>query len=191
MDTLLDRRPNRDFERQMLPHLDAAYNLARYLMRNGEDAEDAVQDAFLRAHQAFASYQGGSEKAWLMTIVRNVCLTLLKRRVRSGNVVMLDEAIGEVEQASADIVPASLNSRPDAELLDKIERARVQTAWKKLPQNLREIVVLREFEDLSYQEISEVVGVPVGTVMSRLSRARERLKAVLTENENGGRRNDM
>ena len=191
MQTLLNKRPNQDFARQMLPHLDAAYNLARWLMRNGEDAEDAVQDEFLRAHQAFASYQGGSEKAWLMTIVRNVCLTLLKRRVRLSNVVMLDEAMGEVEQASADIVPASLSSRPDAELLAKIERARVQAALKKLPQNLREIVVLREFEDLSYQEISEVVGVPVGTVMSRLSRARERLKALLTENENGGRRNDM
>jgi RNA polymerase sigma-70 factor, ECF subfamily len=191
MQTLLNKRPNQDFARQMLPHLDAAYNLARWLMRNGEDAEDAVQDAFLRAHQAFASYQGGSEKAWLMTIVRNVCLTLLKRRVRPGNVVMLDEAMGEVEQASADIVPASLSSRPDAELLAKIERARVQAALKKLPQNLREIVVLREFEDLSYQEISEVVGVPVGTVMSRLSRARERLKALLTENANGDRRNDM
>jgi RNA polymerase sigma-70 factor, ECF subfamily len=189
--TLLNKRPNQDFARQMLPHLDAAYNLARWLMRNGEDAEDAVQDAFLRAHQAFASYQGGSEKAWLMTIVRNVCLTLLKRRVRPGNVVMLDEAMGEVEQTSADIVPASLSSRPDAELLAKIERARVQAALKKLPQNLREIVVLREFEDLSYQEISEVVGVPVGTVMSRLSRARERLKVLLAENENGGRRNDM
>jgi RNA polymerase sigma-70 factor, ECF subfamily len=191
MNSLLNKRPNQDFARQMLPHLDAAYNLARWLMRNGEDAEDAVQDAFLRAHQAFASYQGGSEKAWLMTIVRNVCLTSLKRRVRPGNVVMLDEAMGEVEQESADIVPASLSSRPDAELLAKIERARVQAALKKLPQNLREIVVLREFEDLSYQEISEVVGVPVGTVMSRLSRARERLKALLTENENGGRRNDM
>ena len=191
MNTLLNKRPNQDFARQMLPHLDAAYNLARWLMRNGEDAEDAVQDAFLRAHQAFASYQGGSEKAWLMTIVRNVCLTLLKRRVRPGNVVMLDEAMGEVEQASADIVPASLSSRPDAELLAKIERASVQAALKRLPQNLREIVILREFEDLSYQEISEVVGVPVGTVMSRLSRAREQLKALLTENENGGRRNDM
>jgi RNA polymerase sigma-70 factor, ECF subfamily len=191
MQILLNKRPDQDFERQMLPHLDAAYNLARWLLRNGEDAEDAVQDAFLRAHQAFASYQGGSEKAWLMTIVRNVCLTLLKRRVRPGNVVMLDEAMGEREKASADIVPASLNSRPDAELLAKIERARVQTALKKLPQNLREIVVLREFEDLSYQEISEVVGVPVGTVMSRLSRARERLKVLLAENENGGRRNDM
>jgi RNA polymerase sigma-70 factor (ECF subfamily) len=191
MQTLLNKRPNQAFERQMLPHLDAAYNLARWLMRNGEDAEDAVQDAFLRAHQAFATYQGGSEKAWLMTIVRNVCLSSLKRRVRPGNVVMLDEAMGEVEQASADIVPASLSSRPDAELLAKIERARVQAALKKLPQNLREIVVLREFEDLSYQEISEVVGVPVGTVMSRLSRARERLKALLTENENGDRRNDL
>ena len=191
MQTLLNKRPNQDFARQMLPHLDAAYNLARWLMRNGSDAEDAVQDAFLRAHQAFASCQGGSEKAWLMTIVRNVCLTQLKRRVRPGNVVMLDEAMGEVEQESADIVPASLSSRPDAELLAKIERARVQAALRKLPQNLREIVVLREFEDLSYPEISEVVGVPVGTVMSRLSRARERLKALLTENENGDRRNDM
>jgi RNA polymerase sigma factor (sigma-70 family) len=189
--TLLNKGPNQDFERQMLPHLDAAYNLARWLVRNDEDAEDAVQDAFLRAYQAFASYEGGSEKAWLMTIVRNVCLTRLKRLAQSGKVVMLDEAMGEVEGASADIVPASLNSRPDAELLAKIERARVQAALKKLPQNLREIVVLREFEDLSYQEISEIVGVPVGTVMSRLSRARAQLKALLIQNEDGGRRNEM
>src|SRR5512138_321068 len=95
--TLLHRRSNQDFERQMLPHLDAAYNLARWLMRNDEDAEDAVQDAFLRAYQAFSSYQGGSEKAWLMTIVRNVCMTRLKRRVQAGKVVMLDETMGEVE----------------------------------------------------------------------------------------------
>ena len=191
MQTLLNKGPNQDFERQMLPHLDAAYNLARWLMRNDEDAEDAVQDAFLRAYQAFASYQGGSEKAWLMTIVRNVCLTRLKKRVQSGKVVMLDEAMAEVEQTTADIVPASLNSRPDAELLAKIERAHVQAALKKLPQNLREIVVLREFEDLSYQEISEIVGIPIGTVMSRLSRARLQLKALLIEHEDGGRRNEM
>jgi RNA polymerase sigma-70 factor, ECF subfamily len=188
---VLNKRPNQDFERQMLPHLDAAYNLARWLMRHGEDAEDAVQDAFLRAYQAYSSYQGGSEKAWLMTIVRNVCLTRLKRRVQPGKVVMLDEAMGEVEQPSADIVPASLSSRPDTELLAKIERARVQAALKKLPQNMREVVVLREFEDLSYQEISEVVGIPVGTVMSRLSRAREQLKALLIENEVGGRHHEL
>jgi RNA polymerase sigma-70 factor, ECF subfamily len=187
---MLHRQSKGDFERQMLPHLDAAYNLARWLMRNGEDAEDAVQDAFLRAYQAFATYQGGSEKPWLMTIVRNVCLTRLKRRVPSGKVVMLDEAM-EVEKMSADIVPASLNSRPDSELLAKIERARVQAAVKKLPQNMREVVVLREFEDLSYQEISEVVGVPVGTVMSRLSRAREQLKALLIDNEVGGRHHEV
>ena len=189
--TLLDKRSKQDFEQQMLPHLDAAYNLARWLMRNGEDAEDAVQDAFLRAYQAFASYQGGSQKAWLMTIVRNVCLTRLKRRVQPGKVVMLDEAMGEVERPSADIVPASLNSQPETELLAKIERARVQVALKKLPQNMREVVVLREFEDLSYQEISEVVGVPIGTVMSRLSRAREQLKALLIDNEVGGRHNEL
>jgi RNA polymerase sigma factor (sigma-70 family) len=106
-------------------------------------------------------------------------------------VVMLDEAMAEVEQTTADIVPASLNSRPDAELLAKIERAHVQVALKKLPQNLREIVALREFEDLSYQEISEIVGIPVGTVMSRLSRARVQLKALLIENEDGGCRNEM
>jgi RNA polymerase sigma-70 factor (ECF subfamily) len=187
---VLDRQSKRDFERQMLPHLDAAYNLARWLMRNGEDAEDAVQDAFLRAYQAFATYQGGSEKPWLMTIVRNVCLTRLKRRVPSGKVVMLDEAM-EVEKMNADIIPASLNSRPDSELLAKIERARVQAAVKKLPQNMREVVVLREFEDLSYQEISEVVGVPVGTVMLRLSRAREQLKALLIDNEVGGRHHEV
>jgi RNA polymerase sigma factor (sigma-70 family) len=188
---LFNKRSNQDFERQMLPHLDAAYNLARWLTRNDEDAEDAVQDAFLRAHQAFSSYLGGSDKAWLMAIVRNVCLTRLKRRVQAGTVVMLDEAMAEVERSSADIVPASLNSQPDTELLAKIERARVQVALKKLPQNMREVVVLREFEDLSYQEISEVVGVPIGTVMSRLSRAREQLKALLIENEVGGRHNEL
>jgi len=189
--TVPDKRPSQSFEQLMLPHLDAAYNLARWLMRNGEDAEDAVQDAFLRAHQAFASYQGGGEKAWLLTIVRNVCLTRLKRRLHPGKVVMLDDAMGEVETASAAILPASLSSRPDTELMAKIERARVQTALKKLPQNFREIVVLREFEELSYQEISDVVGVPVGTVMSRLSRARAQLKELLTEHEGGGRRNEM
>lgn len=169
----------------MLPHLDAAYNFAHCLMRNDEDAEDAVQDAFLRAYQAFAGYQGGSEKAWLMTIVRNACLTRLRRRLQAGQVMR------EVEATIADIVPASLNSRPDAELLAKIERARVQAALTKLPQNLREIVVLREFEDLSYQEISEIVAIPVGTVMSRLSRARAQLKALLIDSADGGRRNEM
>jgi RNA polymerase sigma factor (sigma-70 family) len=189
--TLLKKRPNQDFEERMLPHLDAAYNFARWLLRNGEDAEDAVQDAFLRAHQAFAGLQGGSGKAWLMTIVRNVCLTRLKRRAQPGKVIMLDEALRELEETPAEIPPASLSSRPDAELLAKLERARVHTALRKLPANLREVVILREFEELSYQEISEVVAVPVGTVMSRLSRARTQLKALLNENGSGGRRNEM
>jgi RNA polymerase sigma-70 factor, ECF subfamily len=189
--TSLKRRSTQGtFERQMLPHLDAAYNFARWLLRNGEDAEDAVQDAFLRAYKAFAGYQGGSEKAWLMTIVRNACLTRL-RRAAAEKVVLLDEAMREVEQTSADIVPASLNSRPDTELLAKIERARVQAALRRLPQNLREVVVLREFEELSYQEISEIVAVPVGTVMSRLSRARAQLKTLLIDGEDGGRRNEV
>src|SRR5215510_1362247 len=190
--TSLNRRSSREtFERQMLPHLDAAYNFARWLLRNGEDAEDAVQDAFLRAFRGFAGHQGGSEKAWLMTIVRNACLTRLRRRAEAEKVVLLDEVMREVEDTSADIVPASLNSRPDTELLAKIERARVQAALTKLPQNLREIVVLREFEDLSYQEISEIVAIPVGTVMSRLSRARAQLKALLIDCADGGRRNEM
>ena len=190
--TSLNRRSSREtFERQMLPHLDAAYNFARWLLRNGEDAEDAVQDAFLRAFRGFAGHQGGSEKAWLMTIVRNACLTRLRRRAEAEKVVLLDEAMREVEETSADIVPASLNSRPDTELLAKIERARVQAALRRLPQSLREVVVLREFEELSYQEISEVVAVPVGTVMSRLSRARAQLKTLLTDGENGGRRHEM
>ena len=189
--TLLKGPPNLEFERHMLPHLDAAYNYARWLMRNAEDAEDAVQDAFLRAYQAFPSYQGGSEKTWLMTIVRNVCLTRLKRRVLPSKVVMLDEAMREVEATDLDCVPASLNSRPDAELLAKLEHTRVRSALRKLPQDLREIVVLREFEDLSYQEISQIVVIPVGTVMSRLSRARSLLKTLLVENDNGGRRNEM
>ena len=190
--TSLNRRSSREtFERQMLPHLDAAYNFARWLLRNGEDAEDAVQDAFLRAFRGFAGHQGGSEKAWLMTIVRNACLTRLRRRAEAEKVVLLDEAMREVEETSADIVPASLNSRPDTELLAKIERARVQAALRRLSQNLREVVVLREFEELSYQEISEIVAVPVGTVMSRLSRARAQLKTLLIDGEDGGRRNEM
>lgn len=106
--TLLKRPPNQEFERQMLPHLDAAYNFARWMLRHAEDAEDAVQDAYLRAYRAFPSCQGGSEKTWLMTIVRNVCLSRLKRRVLPSKVVMLDEAMREVDAIDAGCAPASL-----------------------------------------------------------------------------------
>lgn len=137
-----------DFELLMLEHLGAAYNLARWLMRNPHDAEDAVQDACLRAMQGFGGYAGGSAKAWLLTIVRNVCLTRL-RHGTSSKVVRLDDVMTQVDVISAARSEGSAD-RPDSQLIAKLERQRVSQAIARLPEGFREVVVLREIEELSY-----------------------------------------
>jgi|KBSMisStaDraftv2_1062788.scaffolds.fasta_scaffold129594_2 RNA polymerase sigma-70 factor (ECF subfamily) len=178
------RRTRADFELLVLEHLNAAYNLARWLMRNPHDAEDAVQDACLRAYQSFDGYAGGSAKAWLLTIVRNVCMTRL-RRASSPKVVRLDDVMTQIDQLSMGPNPAAAETRPDVQLIAALDSARVTQAIARLPEAFREVIVLREIEELSYQDISTIAGVPIGTVMSRLARGRERLKILLSSDKEG------
>src|SRR4051794_39658614 len=154
----------------MLPHLDAAYGLARLLVRDAHDAEDVVQDAYLRAVRHFDGFHGGDARAWLLTIVRRTCYTWLKRRRTQPAATEFDE-----EAHSGDL-PAE---DPEALLLQGDLREALSRAVAGLPIEFREVLLLRDVQGLSYREIAEVVGVPVGTVMSRLARARRRLQATL------------
>jgi len=166
-----------DFERIMLPHLDAAYNLARWLVRNPSMAEDVVQEAFLRAQKYFASFRGGSGRTWLLQIVRNVSFSHLNSQ-RSRMEVGFSEAADEEEDVYLDVPDPGAG--PEATAMHRQELRRVDQVLKSLPVKLRECVVLRELEDLSYKDIAQITGVPIGTVMSRLSRGRRALsKAVL------------
>ena len=155
------------FEQSLLPHLDAAYNLARWLTRDDHDAEDLVQAAYLRALKFFGGYRGANSRAWLLTIVRNTCYTWLERKRARGPEMTLDEEIHGVESNAMD---------PENRVLREEDKQLVRRAVEELPVELREVVVLRELEELSYKEIAAVVGIPIGTVMSRLARARERLR---------------
>ncbi len=154
------------FEEALLPHLDAAYNLARWLTRNDQDAEDVVQEAYLRALRFFGAFRGGDGRAWLLAIVRNTCHDWLRRH-SAPDTTPFDEEIHTGER------PAET---PETLLLQRGDRATLQRALAALPVGWREVLVLRELEGLSYRQIAEIVGVPVGTVMSRLARARARLQ---------------
>ena len=184
-------RSRTQFEELMLPHLNAAYGLARWMMRNPDEADDAVRDGYLRAWEHFDGYQGDGEKAWLLTIVRNVCLTRLKRSRQSAKAVFIDDVLGQAEQAMAQNSSDRSLSDPETAAIAKAERNEVHHALKRLPTSFREILVLREFEELSYQEIARVIGIPIGTVMSRLARARSTLKSLLVEAECGERHNEV
>ena len=155
-----------NFEEAVMPHLDAAYNLARWLMRNEADAQDMVQEAYLRALRFFDSFHGTDARAWLLTIVRNTCYTWLKRS-RS------QELSGDFDE----VVLTKESDEPDPETSHvlKVRAQLVNEAIEKLPIEFREVVILRELEELSYKEIASITGIPIGTVMSRLSRARKRL----------------
>jgi RNA polymerase sigma factor (sigma-70 family) len=158
------------FEQTILPHLDAAYNLARWIMGNDQDAEDMVQEAYLRAYQYFVGFQGGNSRAWLLTIVRNTCYTWLRQnRDHKFTVELVDE------------LPDSESPwiNPETFLLLRSNTRLIRTALEKLPAEFRELIFLRELEGLSYKEIAGVAGVPIGTVMSRLARARQQLKRCL------------
>ena len=155
------------FDQVILPHLDAAYNLARWLTRNDHDADDVVQEAYLRAYRFFAGFHGGAGRAWLLRIVRNTCYTwLAKNRPREPTT-----AFDETQHSTAFAAPS-----PDAELLASEDRQLLEQALGELPAEFREAIVLRELEGLSYRKIAAVTGVPIGTVMSRLARARDRLQ---------------
>ena len=158
------------FEESTLPHLNAAYNLARWIMGNQADAEDAVQEAYLRALRYFDSFRGGDGRGWLLTIVRNTSYTLLKRNRAADLTTTFDEEIHASDRES--VSPAAiLEHAEDAELM--------KNAMNGLPAEFREILTLRHQEELSYQEIGEMLKIPVGTVMSRLARARAKLREYL------------
>jgi RNA polymerase sigma-70 factor (ECF subfamily) len=181
-------RKRADFERLMLPHLQAAYGLARWLMRHPQDAEDSVQDAYLKAYEAFRGYAGGDSACWLLAIVRNTCLTRLKRRGGKGKIVRLNEAMS-VPEARTPL--SQYVSPPDEAVLRTEARDRVRAALFELPLNFREVIVLREFAELSYAQMAQVTGIPIGTVMSRISRGREMLRELLAEDDECGQRPGM
>jgi len=158
------------FEDVMLPHLDAAHNLAKWLLRNEEDAKDVVQEAYLRAFKSFGGFHGSNGRAWLLTIVRNTSYTLLKKNRAVDLTTTFDEEIHAASDESAS--PAIiLEHAEDAE--------RVTKAMDELPAEFREILVLRHQEGLSYKEIADIAQIPPGTVMSRLARARAKLREYL------------
>ncbi len=161
------------------PHLDAAYNLARWLTRNPQDAEDVVQEAYLRAFRFFAGFRGGDGRAWLLAIVRNTAYTWLEKNRRQPAGVEYDEADPGLDLSEAAAEQALHGTDPERLLLRAADQQAVERALLRLPPQQREILVLRELEDLSYKEIADVIGLAPGTVMSRLSRARERLRAEL------------
>jgi RNA polymerase sigma-70 factor (ECF subfamily) len=158
------------FEGLMLPHLDAAYNLARWLLRNEQDAQDVVQEAYLRAFKSFGGFHGTNGRAWLLTIVRNTSYTLLKRNKTIDFTTPFEE---EIHGARAE-------AHSPVTLLEHSEDAnRIKEAMDQLPEEFREVLVLRHQEGLSYKEIAELAQIPQGTVMSRLARARTKLREFL------------
>jgi RNA polymerase sigma-70 factor (ECF subfamily) len=172
------RRHRHRFEAVALPHLDAAYALARCLTRNDADAADVAQEAFLRAFRYFDSYRDGDAKSWLLKIVRRTCYTWLERN-RPVEVVSLEAEteFGDVVAAASSDAEGVLESRSDLQRLDQLIEA--------LPAPLRETIVLRELHELGYREIAEVTGIPIGTVMSRLHRARSLLLRAWDTKETG------
>ena len=160
------------YEEALLPHLDAAYNLARWLTRDERDAEDVVQEAYLRAFKHFDAFKGGDARPWLLAIVRNTYYTLIQRNRVSEASAPFDE---EKDIHISDVPD------PETLLLKEADRRMLRRALRKLPPEFLEVIVLREFEELSYKEIAEVVQVPVGTVMSRLARARRRLAQIVVD----------
>ena len=172
----LEPGKTRRFEELVLPHLDAAYNLARWLTHSDQDGEDVVQEAFLRAFRFFDSFRGDTARAWLLAIVRNTAMSWLN----DGRASVSTREFDEVKHGQAH------TDGPEAQLARKDERGLVNAALKKLPVEFREVLVLREMEDLSYREIAQVAAIPIGTVMSRLSRARKEFAALLAKEDCNG-----
>ncbi len=160
------------FERSVLPHLDAAYNLARWLMRSVPDAEDMVQEAYLRAFNSFETFHGDDGRPWLLAIVRNTCFTWLRKNRMQDLMPVFDEAFHGSAVAGPD---------PEALQLRESSRRTLNEAIDRLPAEFREVIVLRELEEMPYKQIAAITGVPMGTVMSRLARARQRLQTLLKD----------
>lgn len=173
------------FEREVMPHLDAAYNLARWLLHDPHDAEDATQEAILRALRFLDSFRGGNAKAWLLAIVRHACYSHARMR-RDTPLDEQDPSHARADSAEAFAMGLQPRASPEAELIAKDRKDLVNLCLETLPAEFREVLVLRDLEGLMYREISEVAGVPLGTVMSRLSRARALLHKAVAVRMRGG-----
>jgi RNA polymerase sigma-70 factor, ECF subfamily len=177
-----DRGKAERFRVAALPYLDDVYTLARYLLRNTADAEDAAQECYLRAFRHFETFRGGPIKPWLLAILRNVCRAEYARR--GALAAVLAENTDETQRA-ADGLWNDAQQSPETETLRRLDGETVQRLIAQLPEAFREAIVLREINDLSYREIADVAGVPVGTVMSRLARARALVRSAWLAEERG------
>jgi RNA polymerase sigma factor (sigma-70 family) len=171
---LAEKNKFADFEETVLPHLNAAYNLARWLTRNDADADDVVQEAYLRAFKFFQGFHGGDSRAWVLKIVRNTCYSWLQKNRQVETVDEFDEELHSVE-----------SNNPETILIESVDRQFLKQLLEELPREFREIVILRDLEGLSYKEIANISDLPLGTVMSRLARARRRLQISLAEHLKG------
>ena len=160
------------FEDAVLPHLDAAHNLARWLTRSDSDADDVVQEAYLRAFKFFGGFHGADGRSWLLAIVRNTCYTWMQHNRSPQFSVPLDDEMEDIESEDLD---------PEALLQQSQDTEIVRRALEELPVEYREVLVLRELEEMSYKEIAGITDLPLGTVMSRLARGRKRLQEALTK----------
>jgi len=170
----------RRFEALVLPHLDAAYRLARWLCRSPGDADDIVQEAFMRAYRAFDSLRGSNARAWLLAIVRNCHLSAREQQRRRAH-----EPLSEEHEARPESVTGASPPDPESASIERDERRTLERLIAALPEEQREVLLLREMEDMSYREIAAVAQVPIGTVMSRLARARAALKEIWLEEAGG------
>jgi len=168
---LREQNKIKHFEQAIFPHLDAAYNLARWLTRNEQDAEDVVQEAYLRAFKFFDSFHSSDARPWLLTIVRNTYYTWLRHEQAHEPTTPFDEELNSI---------GSEAFNPEAIFLQSVDNQLLKQALESLPVEFREVMVLRELEGLSYKEIAHIIRIPLGTVMSRLARARKRLQHELT-----------
>jgi RNA polymerase sigma-70 factor (ECF subfamily) len=164
-----------NFEEVFLPHLDAAYNLARWLTRDASDADDVVQEAYLRAFRFFDGFQGGDSRSWILRIVRNTCYTWLSKNRMSELSTEFDEELHNTD-----------GNDPEAALIEDIDRRVLRGLIESLPAEFREVIVLRDVEGLSYKEIAGIADIQLGTVMSRLARARQKLQAGYAALAGGG-----
>jgi len=170
------------FEELVIPHRNAAFNLAYWILQSRDDAEDAVQDAFVRAFRAFDTFSGNGARSWLLAIVRNVAYSALDARKRSRSLIVPSEDIRSLNTGDLEQMPSD-DPSPEAVVAAGLEHARLLDELARLPLIHRDILVLREMEGLSYAEIAQITGTAIGTVMSRLSRARAELRRALAQGE--------
>lgn len=173
------------FEHDVVPHLHAAYNLARWLTRNDADAEDIVQMSFVRAFRFFDSFRGGNIRAWLLTIVRRTYYSSLRDHRHEDDDISFDDALHSNADATGNGAPFSAGSHPESIAASHDTQRLINLALEQLPRTYREIVVLKDMEDFSYKEIAEIADIPIGTVMSRLARGRKLLAAYLRQHNPG------